>query len=192
MRTSLLGVAVLASTSAAGTAQDVTHEDVASADPQALVDILDQWHLKGPLEPCFVQQSFDGDTLVHSSRDLIQGACPEVPLVQWDRLWRRLTPLGIVEGKPTTARVDADASVSSNRVLSSAGSSDGPLQGYSGVSINTNQSAVMFGKGRAVYRDDEGLRVMAPKLHVDGSVTWDGSSPLDANVTAHSDRLAAL
>ena len=192
MRTSLLGVAVLASASAAGTAQDITHEDVASADPQALIDILDQWNLKGPLEPCFVQQSFDGDTLVHSSRDLIQGACPEVPLVQWDRLWRRLTPLGIVEGKPTTARVDADASVSSNRVLSSAGASDGPLQGYSGVSINTNQSAVMFGKGRAVYRDDEGLRVMAPKLHVDGSVTWDGSSPLDANVTAHSDRLAAL
>ena len=190
-----LGVA-LACTSGQFVATTVRAESqdsssLATADLDSVMSLLDEWGLRRFFEDCFAEQAVDGEALVYSQPEFFQDACPQVPMLQWDRLWRRLAPLQQVSKtsppKGVDTSLDSEAPSGGRRLADS-----GRFDGYSGVSIAQNSSAVFFAADRAIYRHDDGLAVWTPNFKVEGDVHWEGSSPLDANITALEWRIRQL
>ena len=193
----LLSVSASAVTAfAADGVETISAGAIGQLSPDELLSLLDTWNLKKPFVTCFTEQAIDGDAIVNSGKGLVQAACPSVPLLQWDRLWRRLSPYlsperttGSGGGGDFVVDNEATASFENNRRLND---DDDELSGFSGVHMKTNMSAVRFGNDRAIYRSEEGLGVLSPHLNVDGDLLWSGMSSLDGNITDHNKRLKAL
>lgn len=153
-----------------------------ASSPGALLTVTESWNLRKAFETCFTDLEIDGDTLMHSKRELLQEACPDVPLLQWDRLWRRVD-----EFRPTAAATDSDPASSPRRRLNADGAG-------TGIHMVDNSSAIIFGNGDeyALTRSDGALNVNAPTLNVRGDVHWQGASPLDVNISALVQRLNDL
>ena len=202
---------------------NVDREKLSGFSPKQVIEVLDAWHLKAPLEECFTSQwcvvvhhqppndmeyaclsvclpaclpahppgccvfggacpsglcivlvqtflrscedgwrslvcslthtwhhtrpRFDGETLLHSDRKLVEAACPSVPLVQWGRLWRRLDRLDPritnsnqqqqreIHARATVSTASEQASASPPPVGRILSESDDLLSGYARASF---------------------------------------------------------
>ena len=177
-----LSVAVLALAAAANVgAEPATVADFGSLDVEALAQQLSSWNLGSVFGPHFAATDMDGESLLLASKKQLTEAFPDISNLHWSRLFRKMQPFW--DAQPEEASVDPSGNAGparQRRQLGAQSVSNFSVQGYSGVSITPEKSAVMLHDDVVLARTASGLTIAAAEVNITGDLRVNGKITSDS------------